>query len=114
MTRIKRGVTKRARRKKIIKLARGYISHRKTNYRAAMEAVMHAGMHALRGRKLRKSDFRKLWNIRVNAAARELGISYSKFLGALKKNQIILNRKMLSELAVTKPEVFRKIVDMVK
>ncbi len=114
MTRIKRGVFKRARRKKIIKLAKGYISHRKTNYRAAREAVWHAGKHAYRGRKERKRDFRALWNIRVNAAAREHGLSYSKFLAALKKNHIALNRKMLSELAATKSEVFKKIVEMVK
>lgn len=113
MTRIKRGVAKRARRKKIIKRAKGFISHRKTNYRAAMEAMMHAGMHAIRGRKQKKRDFRNLWNIRINAGARELGISYSKLMGALKKNQIVLNRKMLAELAATKPEIFKKIVDTV-
>lgn len=114
MTRIKRGVQKRARRKKIIKLAKGYISHRKTNYRAALEAVMHAGMHAIRGRKERKRDFRRLWNIRISAGAMELGLSYSRLMAALKKNQVALNRKMLSELAATKPEVFRKIVEEVR
>ena len=114
MTRIKRSVAKRARRKKIIKRAKGYISHRKTNYRAAMEAMMHAGMHAIRGRKERKRDFRTLWNIRVNAGARELGVSYSKLMGSLKKNKIELNRKMLAELAVREPEVFRKVVELVK
>lgn len=111
MTRIKRGVFKRARRKKIIKRAKGYISHRKTNYRAAMEAVMHAGMHAIRGRKERKRDFRQLWNIRINAGARENGLSYSKFLAGLKKNKIELNRKMLAELAAVHPEVFKKVVE---
>src|SRR3989344_3467158 len=105
MTRIKRSVAKRARRKKIIKRAKGYISHRKTNYRAAMEAMMHAGMHAIRGRKERKRDFRRLWNIRVNAGARELGVSYSKLIGSLKKNKIDLNRKMLAELAAREPEI---------
>lgn len=114
MTRVKRGVFKRARRKKIIKRAKGYISHRKTNFRAAQEALMHAGMHAIRGRKERKRDFRRLWSIRINAGSRELGISYSKLINALKKNQITLNRKMLSELAATKPEVFKKIVESVK
>lgn len=113
MTRIKRGVQKRARRKKIIKLAKGYISHRKTNYRAALEAVMHAGMHAIRGRKERKRNFRRLWNIRIGAGAMELGLSYSRLIAALKKNNIALNRKMLAELAATKPEVFKKIVDEV-
>lgn len=114
MTRIKRGVFKRARRKKIIKRAKGFVSHRKTNYRAAMEAVMHAGMHAIRGRKERKRDFRKLWSIRINAGAREHGLSYSRLMNALKKNNIALNRKMLSELAATQPEVFKKIVETVK
>ncbi|TSA45542.1 50S ribosomal protein L20 [bacterium] len=114
MTRIKRGVYKRARRKKIIKRAKGFISHRKTNFRAAMEAVMHAGKHAIRGRKERKRDFRQLWSIRINAGARELDTTYSKLMGALKKKNIGLNRKMLAELAATKPEVFKKIVESVK
>ena len=114
MTRIKRGVQKRARRKKIIKRAKGFISHRKTNYRAAMEAVMHAGMHAIRGRQERKRDFRKLWNIRINAAAREEGITYSRLIGKLAKEKIVLNRKMLSELAIQKPEVFRQIAEAAK
>lgn len=114
MTRIKRGVLKRARRKRIIKRAKGFISHRKTNFRAAMEAVLHAGKHAYRGRRLRKRDFRRLWQIRVNAGARELGISYSRLMGALKKNSVALNRKMLSELAARDPEVFKKIVESVQ
>lgn len=114
MTRIKRAVAKRARRKKIIKRAKGYVSHRKTNFRAAMEAMLHAGKHAYRGRKQRKRDFRRLWQVRVNAGARELGISYSKLMGAFKKNNIAINRKMLSELAVRQPEVFQKIVESVK
>ncbi len=114
MTRVKRGVQKKARRKKIIKLAKGYISHRKTNYRAALEAVMHAGKHAYRGRKQRKRDFRGLWNIRISAGAQELGLSYSKFIGLLKKHKIELNRKMLAELAATNPAVFKKIVEEVR
>jgi len=114
MTRIKRGVQKRARRKKIIKRAKGFISHRKTNFRAAMEAMMHAGKHAYRGRKERKRNFRRLWNIRINAGARELGLSYSKLLGELKKQNVAINRKMLAELAATKPEVFKEIVASVK
>lgn len=114
MTRIKRGVQKRARRKKIIKLAKGYISHRKTNFRAAMEAVLHAGKHAYRGRKLRKRDFRRLWQVRVGAGAQENSLSYSKLMGALRKNNIALNRKMLAELAAREPEVFKKVVESVK
>ena len=111
MTRIKRGVAKRARRKKIIKRAKGYISHRKTNFRAAIEALLHAGPHAIRGRKQKKRDFRRLWNVRIGAGAKAEGISYSKFIGALKKNKIQLNRKMLAELAATKPEIFKKIAE---
>src|SRR3989338_3798556 len=99
MTRVKRGVQKRARRKKIIKRAKGFVSHRKTNFRAANEALMHAGKHAYRGRKEKKRNFRKLWQIRINAGAREQGLSYSKLMGGLKKNNVTLNRKMLSELA---------------
>lgn len=90
------------------------MSHRKTNFRAAMEAVLHAGKHAYRGRKLRKRDFRRLWQIRINAGARELGVSFSKLMGALRKNNITLNRKMLSELAAREPEVFKKVVETVK
>ena len=110
MTRIKRGVFKRARKKKIIKRAKGFQSHRKTNYRAALEGVMHAGLHATRGRHERKSDFRQLWQVRINAAAREHGLSYSRLMAALRKNKIELNRKVLSELAIREPEVFAKIV----
>ena len=78
-----------------------------------MEAMMHAGMHAIRGRKQRKRDFRRLWNIRISAAAQEQGLSYSKLMGSFAKNKIALNRKMLSELAIRHPEVFKKIVDTI-
>ena len=114
MSRIKRGVAKRARRKKIIKRAKGFISHRKTNFRAASEAVWHAGKHAYRGRKEKKRNFRRLWQVRIGAAAQELETSYSKLMGALKKNKVMLNRKMLSELASRYPEVFKQIADTAK
>lgn len=114
MTRIKRGVQKRARRKKIIKRAKGFTSHRKTNFRAAMEALMHAGRHAYEGRRLKKRDFRRLWQVRIAAGARENGLSYSRLINALKKQNIALNRKMLSELAAREPEVFRKIIEQAK
>lgn len=114
MTRVKRSVAKRSRRKKIIKQAKGYQSHRKTNFRAAMEAVLHARAHAYRGRKQKKRDFRRLWNIRIGAAARENGLSYSQFMNKLKKGKVTLNRKMLAELAATKPEEFKKIISEVK
>ena len=92
MTRIKRGVQKRARRKKIIKRAKGYVSHRKSNFRAANEALMHAGKQAYIGRRRRKRDFRALWQIRISAGAVALGISYSKLRGGLKKHNVVLNR----------------------
>jgi len=114
MTRVKRGVAKRARRKKIIKQAKGFQSHRKTNFRAAMEAVLHAGNHSFRGRKQRKRDFRRLWNVRIGAAAKETGTSYSRLIGRLSANKIELNRKMLAELAATKPEVFKKVIEEAK
>lgn len=110
MTRIKRGVLKRKRRKKIIKKAKGFVSHRKTNFRAAMEALLHAGDHAIEGRKQRKREFRRLWNVRIGAAVAESNLSYSRFIALLKKNKIALNRKMLAELAARKPEMFRQVV----
>ena len=105
MTRVKRGVQKRARRKKIIKRAKGFVSHRKTNFRAANEALMHAGKHAYIGRKQKKRDFRRLWQAVAN------GISYSKLMGGLKKAKVVLNRKMLSELAILHPNVFKQVVE---
>lgn len=114
MTRVKRGVQKRARRKKIIKRAKGFVSHRKTNFRAANEAVWHAEKHAYRGRKQRKRNFRKLWQVRIGAGAREQEISYSKLMGGLKKQNVALNRKMLSELAVRYPEIFKQLVAVAK
>ncbi|OGE79353.1 MAG: 50S ribosomal protein L20 [Candidatus Doudnabacteria bacterium RIFCSPHIGHO2_01_FULL_46_14] len=114
MTRVKRGVQKRARRKKVIKRAKGFVSHRKTNFRAANEALMHAGKHAYRGRREKKREFRRLWQMRIGAGAREQDISYSKLIAGLKKNKIDLNRKMLSELAIRFPEVFKQIVETAK
>src|SRR3990167_9056621 len=114
MTRVKRGVQKRARRKKVIKRAKGFVSHRKTNFRAANEALMHAGKHAYRGRREKKREFRRLWQMRIGAGAWEQDISYSKLIAGLKKNKIDLNRKMLSELAIRFPEVFKQIVETEK
>ncbi len=111
MTRVKRGVQKRARRKKVIKRAKGFVSHRKTNFRAANEALMHAGKYAYIGRRQKKRNFRRLWQMRIGAASREMDISYSKLIAGLKKNKITLNRKMLSELAVRFPEAFKQIVE---
>ena len=114
MTRVKRSVQKRARRKKIIKRAKGFISHRKTNFRAANEAVWHAGKHAYRGRKQKKRDFRRLWQIKIGASTRAEGISYSAFIGNLKTKKIEIDRKILAELAQKHPSAFAKILMEVK
>ncbi len=114
MTRVKRGVQKRKRKKKIIKEAKGYKWGRKSKYRAAKEALMHARTYAYRDRRTKKRNFRRLWQIRINAACREQGISYSKFINALKKNKIELDRKILADLAKNHPEIFKKIVEKVK
>jgi len=114
MTRVKRSVAKRKRKKKIIKQAKGYKWSRKSKYRAAKEALMHAWTYAYRDRRTKKRDFRRLWQIRINAACREQGISYSKFINALKKNKIELDRKILADLAMNHPEIFKKIIEKVK
>ncbi len=114
MTRVKLGVLKRKRKKKIIKEAKGFKWGRKSKYKAAKEALMHARTYAYRDRRTKKREFRRLWQIRINAACREQGISYSKFINALKKNKIELDRKILANLAKDHPEIFKKIVEKVK
>ena len=114
MTRVKRGIQKRKRKKKIIKQTKGYKWGRKSKYKAAKEALMHAWTYAYRDRRRKKRDFRRVWQIRINAACREQGISYSKFINALKKNKIELDRKILADLAKNHPEIFKKIVEKVK
>jgi len=114
MPRVKRGVHKRARKKKIIKLAKGFKWRRKTNYRAAKEALRHAWTYAYRDRRNKKRSFRNLWNIKINAICRENGISYSRFINAMKKNKIEIDRKILSQLAEKYPETFKKIIEDIK
>jgi large subunit ribosomal protein L20 len=114
MVRIKGGVKTRAKHKKVLKLAKGYWMTRHKQFKKAKEAVLHAGEYAFKGRKLRKRDFRQLWIIRINAAVRNLGIKYSIFIKKLKDNKIELDRKILSQLAVEQPEIFKKIVEKVK
>jgi len=114
MTRVKRGVQKRARKKKIIKLAKGFKWRRKTNYRAAKDALKHAWTYAYRDRRAKKRSFRNLWNIKINAICRENGISYSRFIEATKKANIEIDRKVLSQLAEKHPETFKKILDELK
>jgi large subunit ribosomal protein L20 len=111
MTRVKRGVQKRARKKKIIKLAKGFKWRRKTNYRAAKDALKHAWTYAYRDRRTKKRNFRNLWNIKINAICRENGIPYKRFINAITKAGIIIDRKILSQLAENYPETFKKIIE---
>ncbi|MEN8222583.1 MAG: 50S ribosomal protein L20 [Acidobacteriota bacterium] len=114
MPRVTRGNKKLLRRKKILKLAKGFFGTKKSNYRTAKEAVEKSLTYAYRDRRNKKRDFRKLWNIRINAAVREHDLNYSKFINGLKKADIILNRKVLSNLAISDPETFKLIVDKAK
>jgi len=109
--RVKRGVVRHRRHKKIRKLAKGYRGMRQSSFRKANEAVMKAGQHAYIDRRKKKRDFRSLWIVRVNAAVSEMGISYSRFIKALKDKNITLNRKTLSELAIHDPKVFEAVVN---
>ena len=114
MPRVKRGVTARARHKKVLDLAKGYRGRRSTVYRIAKEAVMRAGQYAYRDRRNRKRVFRALWITRINAAVREHGLSYSVFINGLMKAEIELDRKVLAELAVNDKAAFSAIVEQVK
>ena len=114
MPRVKRGVTAHARHKKILALAKGYRGRRKNVFRIAKQAVMKPGQYAYRDRRTRKRVFRQLWIARINAASRELGVTYSKFMAGLKKAQIDIDRKVLADLAVNDPAAFGSIVDKVK
>jgi large subunit ribosomal protein L20 len=114
MPRVKRGVTARARHKKVLDQAKGYRGRRSTVYRIAKEAVMKAGQYAYRDRRQRKREFRALWIARINAAARELGLSYSVFMDGLKKAAVDIDRKVLADLAVHDREAFNKIAEQVR
>lgn len=110
MTRVKRGVISRKKRTKILKYTKGFKWGRKSKERAAKEALLHAWTHAFRGRKEKKRNFRGLWQVKINAAAREGGLSYSRLSASLKKKGIALNRKILADLAENEPETFKKVV----
>ena len=114
MSRVKRGVTARARHKKLLAEAKGYRGRRSSVYRVANEAVMKAGQYAYRDRRNKKRVFRALWITRINAATRELGMSYSVFMNGLKKAAIELDRKVLADMAVADKPAFAAIVDRVK
>ncbi|NLV87743.1 MAG: 50S ribosomal protein L20 [Tissierellia bacterium] len=114
MARVKRAVNAKKRHKKILKQAKGYYGAKSKLFRVANQAVMKSLNYAYIGRKQRKRDFRKLWITRINAAARLNGMSYSKFINGLKKANIQINRKMLSEMAIHDPEGFAKLVEIAK
>src|ERR1700722_14640376 len=114
MSRVKRGTMKNKRRKNILAQTKGYRFGRKSKERVAKEAIHHAGVHAFRDRKTKKRLYRQLFSIRINAASREGGMSYSQLIGALKKSKIGLHRKSLSQLAKDYPEVFGRVLEQVK
>ena len=114
MPRVKSGVTAHARHKKILKLAKGYRGARSKQFKKANELVMKALYYARRDRRAKKGEFRKLWIARINAAARMNGLSYSKLMYGLKLAGVDLNRKMLSEMAISDPEGFAKVVEVAK
>ena len=114
MPRVKRGVNARRRHKKIIKLARGYWGRKHLIFRPANEAVLHALHYAYRDRRARKRDFRKLWITRINAAARESGLSYSRLINGLKRGGVMINRKILADIAVRDSAAFGALVAKAK
>ena len=114
MARVKGGIMSHKRRKKVLKLAKGYYGARHRLFRTAKQAVMKSGQYAYEHRRLRKRDFRKLWIARINAATRMNGLSYSKFMHGLKLAGVDINRKMLSEMAISEPEAFKALVDVAK
>jgi len=110
MARIKRAVTTRKRRKRILKLAKGYWGSKSKHFKMANQAVMKSLTYAYTGRKLKKRDYRRLWIMRINAACKANGVNYSRFMHGLKLSGITLNRKMLSEMAIHEPEAFTELV----
>ena len=114
MTRVKRAKIALKRRHKVLGQTKGFRWQRKSKERAAKEALLHAGVHAFHDRRKKKRNFRKLWNIKINAASRENGLSYSKLIFQLKKSGVEINRKMLAELAETNPETFARLVTQVR
>jgi len=114
MTRVKRGFKRAQRRKRMLKFAKGFYGAKSRLYRSAKEAVEKALLYSYRDRKVRKRDFRKLWIVRISAAAVSNGLSYSKFMGGLKKANVNLDRKILADLAVRNPEAFSKLVAVAK
>lgn len=114
MPRVKRSVAGRKKRREVLRQAKGYYSSRGKHYRAAREQTLHSGVYAFRDRRARKGDFRRLWIIRINAAARQHGMSYSNLIAGLRLAEVELDRKMLAELAVNEPDAFAEIVGVAR
>ena len=114
MARVKRGVTTHARHKKVLKKAKGYYGRRNSTIRVAMQAVEKAGQYAYRDRRTKKRNFRSLWIQRINAAAREEGLTYGRFIDGLNKAGVEVDRKVLADLAATQPDAFRSLVGTAK
>lgn len=111
MVRVKKGISAKKSHKNLLKYTKGYKWRRKSTFRAAREATLHAWTNAFRGRKEKKRQYRSLWNIQINAACRLNNTIYSKFIYGLKKHKIELDRKMLSQIAINNPDIFKKIVE---
>ena len=114
MPRVKRSVAGRKRRREVLKKAKGYYSSRGKHFKAAREQVAHSGVYAFRDRRARKGDFRRLWIVRINAAARNNGLSYSRLMAGLRTAEVDVDRKMLAELAVNDPAAFSALADVAK
>lgn len=114
MTRVKRGKAAHKKREKILKYTKGFRWGRKSKERAAKEALLHAWSRAFRGRKEKKRNYRSLWQVQINAGVRPFGLTYNKFIAGLKRQNILLDRKILSDIAKNHPAVFEKIVEKIK
>src|SRR6056297_1431692 len=114
MARVKRGVTKTKRHKKVLKQAKGYYGNKSRSFRAANEQLLHSGQYAYRDRRARKGEFRKLWIQRINAACRQHDMSYSRFIAGLRVAEVDVDRKVLADLAVTDPVAFGALVDVAR
>ncbi len=114
MARVKNAVSSKRRKKRVLKATKGQFGHRKSRYKQAKRSLIKAMRYAYRDRKVKKREFRALWNIRINAACRESGLTYSRFIKGLINAKVEINRKSLAELAVSSPEAFRKLIELAK
>ena len=114
MARIKHAASSKRRKKRVLKATKGQFGHRKNRFRQAIKSLQRGRVYAFRDRKVRKRDFRRLWITRLNAACRESGLSYSRFISGLSAAKVTINRKMLADLAITSPETFKQLVTLAK